>query len=94
MERRSDGRNINPFGTLFGAADRDDQANREVAAALASLPRDHLARRAFMRGRATIEITHHLRDRRELADRLMNACWDSYRRKKLRAVQSGPRSPR
>lgn len=77
-----------PSGVL-DAADRDEQANREVAAILAALPRDHLARRAFLRGRATVDIANHLRDRRDLADKLMNACWDSYRRKKLRAVRGG-----
>jgi hypothetical protein len=82
------GRQIKFPDGLFESGDRDDIANREVADLLAALPRDHLARRAFARGRTTVEITHHLRNRRDLADRLMNACWDSYRRKKLRAVRN------
>lgn len=59
---------------------RDEQANRDVAAILAVLPDDHLARRAFLRGRATMEITNHLRDRRDLTHKLMNVSWDHYRR--------------
>jgi hypothetical protein len=62
------------------SSDRDELADCEVAAILAELPRDHLALRAFMRGRATVEICNHLRDRRELVTRLMNVCWDCYRR--------------
>jgi hypothetical protein len=63
-----------------GSADRDEQANREVAAILADLPADHFARRAFIRGRSTADITAHLRDRRDLAHKMMNASWDCYRR--------------
>jgi acetyl-CoA carboxylase carboxyltransferase component len=69
---------------LFESGERDDQANREVAAILAALPRDHLARRAFARERPTIDITNHLRDRRDLFHELMNVSWDHYRRKTSR----------
>ena len=65
---------------IFNGRDRDAQADREVDAILAELPRDHLARRAFARGRAITEITNHLRDRRDLFHRLMNVSWDHYRR--------------
>ena len=75
---------------LFESRDRDEQANREVAAILAVLPRDHLARRAFARGRATIEITNHLRDRRDLFHGLMNVSWDHYRRTKPRLARGRP----
>ena len=73
---------------LFNAADRDEQAEREVAAILAVLPRDHLARRAFARGRATMEITNHLSNRRDLFHEIMNASWDCYRRKTSRLRHS------
>ena len=73
---------------LFTPADRDEQANREVAAILAVLPRDHLARRAYARGRATMEITNHLSDRRDLFHELMNVSWDHYRRKTSRLRHS------
>ena len=80
---------VNPIG-LFASSGRDAQADREVEAVLAILPPDHLARRAFMRGRATMEITHHLRDRRDLAHRLMSACWDHYRRNNPRIQRRSP----
>lgn len=73
-----------PTGIVTGR-DRDEQADREVGAILAELPRDHFARRAFERGRATTEITNHLRDRRDLFHRLMNVTWDHYRRTVPRA---------
>jgi hypothetical protein len=73
---------------LFETGDRDEQANCEVAAILAGLPRDHLARRAFARGRATMEITNHLPDRRDLFHRLMNVSWDNHRRKSSRPARS------
>jgi hypothetical protein len=73
---------------LFGARDRDDQADREVATILAELPRDHLARRAFARGRTTTEITNHLSQRRDLFHRLMNVSWDHYRRTVPRSARS------
>lgn len=82
------GREIRFPSGLFEAADRDEQANREVAAILAVLPRDHLALRAFARGRATMEITNHLRDRRDLFHELMNVSWDHYRRKTSRLRRS------
>jgi hypothetical protein len=76
-----------PFG-IFNGHDRDEQADREVAAILAGLPRDHLACRAFARGRATTEITNHLRDRRDLFHRLMNVSWDHYRRTVPRSARN------
>jgi hypothetical protein len=69
---------------LFQSGDRDEKADREVATILSELPRDHLALRAFARGRATVEITNHLRDRRDLFHQLMNISWDNYRRKTTR----------
>lgn len=75
--------------SLFARGDRDEQADREVEAILAELPDDHLARRAFARGRATMEITNHLRDRRDLMHKLMNSCWDSYRRTTPRTRRGG-----
>lgn len=75
------------FRNFFGSpqsCDRDEQANREVQAILAELPEDHLARRAFARGRSTADITAHLRTRRDLTYKLMNASWDYYRRAKQR----------
>ena len=75
---------------LFESGDRDEQENREVAVILAGLPRDHLACRAFVRGRATIEITNHLRDRLELFHKLMNVTWNHYRRTKLRRAGGRP----
>ena len=73
---------------FFHAGDRDERANREVAGILADLPRDHLARRAFARGRSTIEITNHLRDRRDLFHRLMNVSWDHFRRTRPRSARN------
>jgi hypothetical protein len=75
---------------LTESRDRDEQANREVAAILADLPRDHLALRAFARGRATFEITNHLRDRRDLFHMLTNVSWDHYRRTKPRLARGRP----
>ena len=71
---------------------RDEQANNDVAAILAELPEDHLARRAFIRGRATMDISNHLRDRRDLTHKLMNASWDHYRRTSPRMARSRPSS--
>ena len=79
---------------LRDPSNRDDQANREVAAILAELPRDHLARRAFARGRSTVDITNHLRERRDLAHKLMNSCWDHHRRTSPRFARGRPSSPR
>ena len=73
---------------IFNGRDRDDQADREVDAILAELPRDHLARRAFARGRAITEITNHLRERRDLFHRLMNVSWDHYRRSVPRSARN------
>jgi len=73
---------------VFTTGDRDAEANREVAAILADLPRDHLALRAFSRGRTTVDISNHLRDRRDLFHQLMNVSWDQYRRKTSRLRHS------
>ena len=73
---------------LLDSPERDEQANAEIAAILAVLPRDHLALRAFARGRATMEITNHLRNRRDLFHELMNVSWDHYRRKTARLRHS------
>ncbi len=77
-----------PFGVFTSG--RDAQSEREVAAILAELAPDHLARRAFIRGRLTVEITNHLCDRRDLAHKLMNACWDNYRRTSPRIARQSP----
>lgn len=82
------GREIRFPAGLFETGDRDEQANREVAAILAGLSGNHLARRAFARGRTTIDITNHLRDRRELFHKVMNVSWDQYRRKASRAARN------
>ena len=74
------GREIQFPAGFFEARDRDDLAERDLATILAELPHDHLARRAFARGRATAEITNHLRDRRDLTHKVMSASWDHYRR--------------
>ncbi len=74
--------------TNFGQGGRDEQADREVGAILAELSTDHLARRAFARGRTTVEITNHLRTRPDLAHKLMNATWDHYRRTSTRQSRS------
>ena len=81
------GTRIDLFGN-FGQAGRDEQADREVQTILAERPADHLARRAFARGRTTVEITNHLRTRRDLAHKLMNATWDHYRRTSTRQSRS------
>ena len=81
---------IDLFGK-FAPAGRDEQAERDVGAILRDLPADHLARRAFARGRATMEIAHHLRDRRDLTHKLMNTCWDHYRRISPRIAKRRPR---
>lgn len=86
-------RHIEFPSNLFMTGERDEQADREVGQFLAELPPDHLARRAYARGRATMEITHHLRDRRDLAHKLMNACWDHYRRTTPRVVRGRPGHP-
>ncbi len=80
--------------SLFARGDRDAQADREVEAILAELPDDHLARRAFARSRATMEITNHLRDRRDLTHKLMNSSWDCYRRTTPRTGRGGSSSNR
>jgi hypothetical protein len=79
---------IDPAG-IYKSTDRDEQANREIAAILSELPPDHLARRAFARGRATADITSHLPDRRDLTCKLMNASWDYYRRARPRRGRGG-----
>ena len=76
----------------FGHGGRDEQADREVEMILSELPPDHLARRAFIRGRATVEITNHLSERRDLAHKLMNASWDHHRRTSPRAARGRPAS--
>ena len=85
------GTRIDLFGNV-GLGGRDEQANRDVEAILSELPGHHLARRAFSRGRATVEITNHLRDRRDLTHKLMNASWDHYRRTSPRMARSRPSS--
>jgi hypothetical protein len=85
------GTRIDLFGD-FAQGGRDEQANREVEAILSELPPDHLARRAFARGRATVEITNHLRTRRDLSHKLMNVSWDHYRRTSPRLSRSRPTS--
>jgi hypothetical protein len=83
------GTRIDLFGNLEQCG-RDEQADREVEKILSELPPDHLARRAFARGRATVEITNHLRTRRDLSHKLMNVSWDHYRRTSPRASRPRP----
>lgn len=81
---------MHSFGSL-DTGHRDEQADGEVAAILAGLPADHLARRAFARGRSTADITVHLRDRRDLAYRLMNVSWDYHQRTRRKHSRNEPR---
>ncbi|MEO8203347.1 MAG: hypothetical protein ABI630_05760 [Betaproteobacteria bacterium] len=83
---------INNPMVAFSLSGRDAQAESEVAAILAALPLDHLARRAFARGRTTIDITNHLRDRPDLGHGLMSVCWDHYRRQSPRMRHPSPRA--
>ena len=52
---------------------RDQQEHAEVAAALASLPEDHAARRAYAEGLGTIALTHLVREHRGIVDALTEA---------------------
>lgn len=57
----------NPYDT------RDEQEHAAVAAFVASLPDERLAREAYARGAGTIELTHLVADQRELVDELKKA---------------------
>jgi hypothetical protein len=59
---------------------RDAQGDQEVAAILAELPEKHPAREAFVEGRPTMEIVRLVRDKPEVARKLMLSYWDCHRR--------------
>jgi hypothetical protein len=69
---------------------RDKRTNDEIAAILSDLPGEHLARRAFARGRTMADIALHLRERRDLRNRLLNASWDQHRRATRRGGTDHP----
>jgi hypothetical protein len=52
---------------------RDQQEHADVAAALASLPEDHAARRAYAEGLGTIALTHLVREHRVIVEALTEA---------------------
>lgn len=68
---------------------RDAQGDQEVAAILAELPEKHPARRAFVEGRATMEIVRLVRDTPEVARKLMLSYWDCHRRSLINGNGNG-----
>ena len=68
---------------------RDGQGDQEVAAILAELAEDHAARLAFIEGRPTMEILRLVRDRQDIARKLMLSYWDCHRR----TLIHGPSKP-
>lgn len=66
---------------------RDSQGDQEVAAILAELAENHPARQAFIEGRPTMEILRLVKDRQELARKLMLSYWDCHRRTLIKSAQ-------
>ena len=58
---------------------RDPEEHACVTAALAGLPEDHPARKAYAEGVGTIELTHLVEDR-EIVEQLKQAFLAGYRR--------------
>jgi hypothetical protein len=52
---------------------RDQQEHADVAEALASLPEDHLAHRAYADGLGTIALTHLVREHHPIVEALTEA---------------------
>lgn len=67
---------------------RDGQGDQELAAILAELEEGHPARKAFIEGRATMEILRLVRDRQDIARKLMLSYWDCHRRTLISGAQN------
>lgn len=59
---------------------RDAQGDQEAAAILAELAENDPARQAFIEGQPTMKIVQLVRDRPEIARKLMLSYWDCHRR--------------
>ena len=73
---------------------RDSQGDQEVAAILAELKADHPARKAFLEGRATMEILRLVRDRQDIARKLLLSYWDCHRRSTIKSAAAVRRKKR
>lgn len=73
---------------------RDSQGDQEVAAILAGLKADHPARTAFVEGRPTMEILRLVRDRQDIARKLLLSYWDCHRRSTTKSAAAVPRKKR
>lgn len=73
---------------------RDSQGDREVAEILAELKNDHPARKAFLEGRPTMEILRLVRDRQDIARKLLLSYWDCHRRSTIKSAAAVPRNKR
>ena len=72
---------------------RDGQGDQEVAAILTELADDHPARQAFIEGRPTMEILRLVRERPEIARKIMLSYWDCHRRTLINSVQGDTSKP-